>query len=296
MIVNQEALVGIGQTFSTIFAETFAGVENQAELVATKVPSTGSQVNYKWLGEIPGMREWLGDRVIANLKASDYTLVNKSFELTIGVDRDDIEDDNIGVYRPMIQQLAHSAATHPSELVYALLKLGFSEKCYDGQYFFDTDHPVGDGDNAASVSNFGGGSGTPWFLMDLSRPLKPMIWQERKKPEFVAKDNPTDDNAFMNKKFLYGVDDRKNVGFGLWQLAYGSKDTLNATNFEAALTAMGSLKNDYGKPLGVNPTHLVFPPALEGAAKDVIAKQNLANGESNKWFNTVELVKVPWLA
>ncbi|WP_319543162.1 Mu-like prophage major head subunit gpT family protein [uncultured Pseudodesulfovibrio sp.] len=296
MIVNQAALAGIYQSFSTIFAEAFAGVKSMAELVATVVPSTGAQVDYKWLGSFPGMRKWMGERVISNLSAFKYTIVNEKFEATIGVDRDDIEDDQIGVYKPMIQGLAHSAATHPDELVYALMKLGFSEKCYDGQYFFDTDHPVGSGDSVASVSNFGGGAGTPWFLLDLSRPIKPMLLQIRRKPEFVALDDPKDEQSFMRNKYLYGVDDRKAVGFGLWQLAYGSKDTLNAANFEAALTAMSSLKNDEGKPLGVRATHLFVPPTLLGAGKDVVEKQFLANGESNKWFKTVELVDVPWLA
>ena len=59
----------------------------------------------------------------------------------------------------------------------------------------------------------------------------------RKRPEFVAMDRPEDENVFMRKKFRYGVDDRKNVGFGLWQLAYGSKQTLDATNYAAARVA-----------------------------------------------------------
>lgn len=295
MIVNQAALQGIGQSFSTIFAEAFAGVESQAEQVATVVPSTGSEVNYKWLGSFPNMREWVGERAIANLKAFDFTVKNKSFESTIDVDRDDIEDDQIGVYRPMIQGLAHAAGIHPDQLLFQLLKLGFTQKCYDGQYFFDTDHPVGSGDVVTSVSNTGGGAGTAWYLLDLSRPVKPLILQIRKKPEFVAKDNPEDDNVFMRKKLRYGVDDRKNVGFGLWQMAYASKQTLDATNFEAAYIAMSSFVNDEGEPLGVMPTDLCVPPALLGKAKDLIETKTLANGQDNKWYQSVKLRVVPWL-
>ncbi len=67
------------------------------------------------------------------------------------------------------------------------------------------------------------GDSRAWFLADLSRPfLKPMILQRRKAPQFVSKTAVTDENVFMHKEFVYGVDDRKNAGFTLPQLAYGS--------------------------------------------------------------------------
>ncbi len=63
-----------------------------------------------------------------------------------------------------------------------------------------------------------GASGNPWwYLLDVTRPLKPMVYQERKKPQFVSKTDPQNsDHVFMKKECLYGVDARCNVGFGLW--------------------------------------------------------------------------------
>ncbi len=298
MIVNQANLEGIYRSFSTIFNQAFDGAASMWPLVAMQTPSTGRSVDYKWLGEFPMMREWVGDRVIKDLSGFNYTIVNKPFESTIEVDRDDIDDDQIGVYTPMLQGLGQAAKVHPDILVFSLLKAGFDTPCFDGQYFFDTDHPV----NGASVSNSGGGAGAPWFLMDLSRPIKPLVLQIRKRPEFVAQDRPTDDNVFMRKKFRYGVDDRKNVGFGLWQLAYGSKQTLDATNYAAARAAMMSYKRDVGEnaaeapPLGIMPTHLVVGPTLESAGRAIVEAQFNAAGASNVWFNTAKLVVVPWLA
>lgn len=57
------------------------------------------------------------------------------------------------------------------------------------------------------------------------RPVKPLIYQQRKKAKFVSKTNETDDNVFMSKKFIYGADSRGNAGFGFWQMAYGSDGT-----------------------------------------------------------------------
>jgi phage major head subunit gpT-like protein len=133
--------------------------------------------------------------------------------------------------------------------------------------------------------------------MDLSKPVKPMILQMRKRPEFVAMDRPDDENVFMRKKFRYGVDDRKNVGFGLWQLAFGSKDTLNATNYASARAAMMAFKKDDGvTPLGIVPTHLIYPPSLESAARTLLVNERDASGASNPWYKTAEPVLVPWLA
>ena len=61
-----------------------------------------------------------------------------------------------------------------------------------------------------------------WFLLCTKRPVKPFIFQLRRRPQLVAKDSPSDDNVFFSKEFIYGVDARYNAGYGLWQLAFGS--------------------------------------------------------------------------
>jgi len=292
MIINQASLAGIYKSFSVIFNQAFDAAPSQWPLVAMEVPSAGRSVDYKWLGAFPMMREWLSERVIKSLKAFSYEIVNKDFESTIEVDRNDILDDQIGVYTPMIQALGAAAKQHPDVLVFGLLKNGFTTPCYDGKNFFAADHPVGD----TSVSNLGSGSGTPWFLLDLSRPIKPLVLQVRTRPQFVAMDRPDDEGVFMRKKFRYGVDDRKNVGVGLWQLAYGSKEDLNSTTYSAARSAMMSFKNDEGVPLGIRPTHLVVPPTLESSARKLLEAATNDVGASNQWYHTAELLVVPWLA
>ena len=149
MIINSQNLRGIYVAFNTLFAQAFEGQKPTYEKIATVVPSTTESETYAWLGDIPGMREWIGDREIQNISGSDYTIKNKDFELTVGVDRNAVEDDKIGLYRPSIQMLGEAAAMHPDELVYALLSDGFSALCYDGKAFFAADHAVGD----KSVSN-----------------------------------------------------------------------------------------------------------------------------------------------
>lgn len=296
MIINNANLNAIRVGFKTSFQNGLKQTTSQYGRVATTVPSSSREEKFGWLGKVPNVREWLGPRAVQNLSEHDYSIANKDYELTIGVDRNDIKDDNLGVYAPLFEEMGMSVAAHPDMLVFDLLKAGFSTPCYDGQYFFDTDHPVLDEDgNVVSVANTDGGAGTPWFLMDVSRPLKPLIFQQREAFQFVSKDQPNDDNVFNNKEFVYGADGRSNVGFGFWQFAWGSKQTLDAAHYATARAALSGMKGDHGRPLGLKPNLLVVPPALESAARKILNSEFAAGGETNEWKGTAELLVVPWL-
>lgn len=300
MIINKGNLTTLFVAFKTAFAAGLGQAPSQWSNIATPVPSTTGAEEYGWLGSFPNMREWLGERVVNGMATHGYTIRNKKFELTVGVPRDKIEDDQYGIYTPMMTEMGRAAAAHPDQLVFNLLKDGPSTLCYDGQNFFDTDHPVldADGTTITSQSNWdnNGGSGTAWYLLDTSRALKPIIFQDRKKPNFVAKTSETDENVFDRGEYVYGVDSRCNVGFGFWQLAYGSRKALDETNLIAAYTAMCERKGDHGRPLGIKPTKLVVPPSLEFAARKLVNATTLANGADNVLKGLVEVEVSPWLA
>jgi phage major head subunit gpT-like protein len=297
MLVNAENLNALRAGYKTTFQGGLGMASTMHTQVATVVPASTKTQKYGWLGKFPSVREWIGPRVVHSLEQHDYSITEKPWELTVAVDRDDIETDNLGIYTPMFTEMGQSTGAKWDELVYGLLKLGFSTECYDGQYFFDTDHPVLDeAGNPQSVSNTGGGSGTPWFLLCTNKALKPIILQKRKDFEFVAKDRLTDDTVFNNKEFQYGADARGNVGFGFWQQAYGSKQTLNAGAYATARAALSGMKGDHGRPLGLMPNLLVVPPSLESAARKILNSEYAAGGETNEWKGTAELLVCPWLA
>ena len=266
--------------------------------IAEVIPSGSDEEVYGWLGKIPGMKRWEGERVVERLRLHDYKLANEDFEDTIQVDRNRIEDDRYGVYGPLFRRLGAAVAAHPDEMVWPKLKAGFSETCYDGQYFFDTDHPVLDADGGeTSVSNDGGGSGTAWFLAQLGGVMKPMIFQRRKSADnIVRKDRDEDDNVFFERQLIYGAHCRDVTGFGEWQCIWGSKQTLNAANYNAGREALIGMKGDYGRPLGVMPDTLIVPPALEQEAREIVINERAADGATNTWRGTAELLVVPWLA
>ncbi|KVE36199.1 Mu-like prophage major head subunit gpT family protein [Burkholderia sp. BDU5] len=297
MEINRANLRVLFTGYNTVFQQAFDGAPSDWNRVAMPVPSTTSQEVYPWLGQTTRFREWIGDRVIQNLTTHDFAIKNKTFENTVGVDREAIADDTYGVYKPVIAQMGLDAKQHPDELVFNLLKQGTTKTCYDGQYFFDTDHPVlQENGTVGSVSNFKAGAGPTWYLLDMTRVVKPIILQQRKPYTFVPMDQETDEVVFSAKTYRYGVDARCNVGFALWQLAYASQEPLNEDSYQAAREAMTGMKGDNGRPLGIRPSLLVVPPMYEGVGRKILHADSNNYGATNIWKGSAELLATPWLA
>lgn len=305
LIVNRESLAALFTSLKTTFNNAFAAAPSTWQKIAMKVPSTTGQTDYAWLSKFPKMRRWIGEKNVKSLEAAKYTVTNEDWEATVEVDRNDIDDDNLGIYGPQAQMAGESAKQMPDEIVYEVVNGGFTTKCYDGQYFFDTDHPVRQVDGSiASVSNrgtkalsvatqaaamasFGAArtamrkfkddegrplnitpnillvppaledvatllmttdrledgkpnpykgtaevvvdgrlsSDTAWFLLDTTKPIRPVIYQERKAPVFVQQTDPQADDVFNRRKYKFGAEARAAGGYGFWQLAYGSDGT-----------------------------------------------------------------------
>lgn len=300
MQITPAALRALNTQFSGLFQRGYAAAGPMYQQLATMVPSTTKSNTYGWMERIPRLREWIGERLVNNLAAHAYSIENKRFEDTLEVDRDDFEDDNLGVYAPLAEMLGQAAATYPDDVLISLLQNGESNACFDGQNFFDTDHPINKFDDASGVqSNYwasglaltqpnfftmrqqfqswkgadgrslkarlthlvvppaledeartileaemiaaaagqGGavsnisrnlaqlivwdelsGDDTTWYGLDLSKPIKPFVWQDRRRPRFQQKMDDNDDNVFYRNKYVWGVDARGNGGYSLWFL------------------------------------------------------------------------------
>ncbi len=298
MQLDNQTLVSLRTGFQTLYQQGFdaAVARSQYERIATYVPSNDLRETYGWLKDDAKMREWLGPRMVKSLSENAYWVPNRSFEYTIGVSSKAIQFDKIGTYAPRFSMMGNAAARWPNELVFGALLAGFNSPCHDGQNFFDTDHPVGDGKGGMSTyANTDGGAGPAWFLMDVSKPIMPLVFQEAIKPRFVAKDKVTDSNVFSLDEFQYGVDAFGNGGYGLPQLCWGSRQPLTPESYAAARAAMGSFRNDAGTPLGITPNLLIVPPALESAGRKIVLSENTAQGATNEWEGTAEFMLCPWI-
>ena len=282
-VLNSETLKAISVVFKDEFNKTFKEYKTNYDQVATVVNAKAISVNYAWLGDVPTMREWVGDRVIKTLKDYEYVIKKKRYEATIGIDRDHILFDTLGVVKPRIQSMAAAAKTHYDELTFGLLESNGT--CYDSSAFFGA-HTIEDKDynnlydlelnqtnflkvraDMMSIKSEAGrnlgvkpnllvvppqleskaiellkadlvdsstnitknmaeilvapqlSDENSWYLLDTSKPIKPLILQINKKITFTAMDRPDDESVFMRAEFRYGVDGEHNAGYGLWQLA-----------------------------------------------------------------------------
>ena len=99
--------------------------------------------SYKWLGMPPALREWLGGRNAKGFTTNGIDIANKHFESTIEIALRDLRLDKSGQVRARMSELAERGGTHFASLLSTLIVNGASTVCYDGQYFFDTDHSEG---------------------------------------------------------------------------------------------------------------------------------------------------------
>ena len=306
MLLNKTNIMAVFTVLMTVFNKAFDAAPSIWEKTSMKVTiGVGSVMDFAWLARCPKMRKWIVDKVYRKLKTHTYSVVIDDWEATVVVDRNDIEDDNIGIYKPMAQDAGFSAKQLPDEIDADLKNNAFTGKCYDKQNFYDVDHAVTDAEgDVNSVSNKGTlalsaatlalakasygaartaimsftddegrplglipetlevppaleatakilvespkleddkpnpyygtakvvlntrlTSTTAWFLHVTSRPLKPFVIVERKKPVFVSQTDMSSDAVFDRKQYKFGAEARMAGGYGLWQLSYGSLGT-----------------------------------------------------------------------
>ncbi|HEZ1605383.1 TPA: Mu-like prophage major head subunit gpT family protein [Neisseria meningitidis] len=282
-------LTAITAAFRKEFQTGLESVKPDYTAVAMTIPSNTATNTYAWLGKFPQMREWVGSRQIEKMNKQAMSLDNKKFEATVGVARTDIEDDQVGMYRPMMAAMGESAAALPDTLVWGLLKKGKTTVGYDGQYFFDTDHPVyeksdGTGQNTphSNLTTGTDNDAPTFYVVDDTKTLKPLIFQNRTDPEFETKFDPSkSDRVFMEDEYLYGSRRRCNAGFGLWQLMHMAEKTeLTRENLAAIIVKMQKIKADGGYVLNVKPSLLVVPPDLEDKARELLEADKI-NGTTN---------------
>jgi len=268
------------------------------EPIITRINSAAASEQYGWLGSVPQMREWIGEKTAKFVNDYDYTIVNKKFESTIAVDEDEIDDDQIGAIMPRVRMLSDRARKWPNIMCSDLVINGTTNLAYDGSAYF-ADRAVNDnllagsgvteaniltdlataraamlkfvddfgelveveGDtivcpaelevifqrivesqtyvtatNEGVVNKWAGTVKTiivdarltdanDWYLFAANQPLKPLIYQNRKAPQFVAMDSRDSEHRFFNGKLFYSAEMRGNAGYGFPQFGVKTVNT-----------------------------------------------------------------------
>ena len=191
-----------------------------------QIPSTARIENYDWMTPTPGLGRYTGHRRLGKLSNVKYRVENLEWDSAFEVLLRDIQDDQTGGYLLKPKELAMKAKLWPGRLAVQTLNQGMNNACFDGTNFFATTHAIGG--FGAAPSQFASGGGNKFVattagadgvahrivVMICDHPLKPLLYQNRKEPEFMTdSDSPS---SRFSKKIRYWLDMESAVAYGFW--------------------------------------------------------------------------------
>lgn len=308
MTVTTAAVAAATTGFSVIFRDAYARIAGNSgfQQWADEITLSDKTTTFPIKGKTSRFREWNGSRIAREYQVYGYTLTAKKWEDTLKVAAEDIEDDRLGLYNSNFTDFGEAAGYLPYDQVVAALIAGTSQLCYDGQYFFDTDHPKDPFNSGAGTQvnlttssatltaanlhtqitamtqltdEFGnllrikpthimvpqnlektcdeiigeptilvydataqssyaaapgnamrgklqkivlpeldGSDTTAWYLLDLSKPVKPLFWGWKVRPQ-LQPPSMNEEHTFNKDEFVWGARARGAAGYCLWQLA-----------------------------------------------------------------------------
>ena len=149
MNITASNLDAIFKAFQTKFTEAQKTAQARAtpndllpEDIAVSFIGGGSATQHSWLEQLHGIHEWIGERVLNNAKLGKLTVVNRDFENTVKVSRNEIEDDQYGVYSPLIGMMGADAENLWKKL--AIEAIVGNGEWADGNPFFCSGRTLGE--------------------------------------------------------------------------------------------------------------------------------------------------------
>ena len=137
---------GLRREFFDHYSQWTLKTPNLWQKLCTTIASDGNSETYKWLGSHPMPRSWGTGRVERGMNVGSFTVTNDEYELTLSVDRKELEDDQTGQIKLKVASMAASVARHNDYLLSQLIENGGTAGylSYDGQVFFSAAHTEGD--------------------------------------------------------------------------------------------------------------------------------------------------------
>lgn len=153
-VLSREKFNGVFDTIRAEWDRLKTAIKATYTDWAMVIPSTTKTETWEWADLLVQIREWIGERVLGHIRGQEWTVKNRKYEGSFSLEVDDINDDKLGMLLPKTQELYNGALFHPEKLLEEIALAGFSTACYDGQLFFDADHPALTEDGT-TVANLG---------------------------------------------------------------------------------------------------------------------------------------------
>ncbi len=206
------------QAMNAAFVNAYEAVPEQAPIddAITEVPSKGKVENYPWMYPPPILHAWQGYRQYAKLGNTNYRVPNVTYTGEFEVQKEDVDDDQVGGFKLQAAALAESAKEFRRIQLLQTLALGQTTSCFDGSNLFATSHTVGTGNNIVSGTAAGSDGVTHAMvcLVHKSKMVKPLLWQLREGPDF--KTNMGSIQAEELRAYKWWADLRGAAAFGFW--------------------------------------------------------------------------------
>lgn len=122
------------------FWSNFFGYSDPHEGAVWRRPSTQKTDTFPRLGAAPFPQEWGSDKNPKDVNEYSYSITNKPFEATVGINKELIQFEQWDEIGNLVGNLGMKARAHPIKLLSDALNNGHATAGDDGQFFFDTDH------------------------------------------------------------------------------------------------------------------------------------------------------------
>lgn len=262
-------------------------------IIADDRPTDTSIIERAGLLTMPTIQEWVSSKTIKTLGAIDYTIALKKWEATWGICKHDILSDTNGLFNNQARMSANRAGQFVEQRVFEALPAGATELGYDGVPFFAATHPNSDGTTQSNIDT--AGSNDPWYLFDLSQGVKPLTWNWHSSfpmtgLETMIISDLDGEHTKLTGEILMGIEGYAIESYNLWQLGFQSDQALDATNFDAAYSAMLNFTDNEGVNYGIRPTHIVVGSGNRDAALQLFDASLIGGGNTNTNRGIVEIL------
>ena len=225
-IIDRQKLEAAYITFSTLFDMQLTKTPTIFQDIATVIPVASTVTQFKWLGDVPKMTEWIGQRAINKLQAETHQISTKDWANGIEVGRDELADDSLGLVEPRITALAQEGMWKMEDLVMDFFNDGIAGTlglAYDGQPLYDDAHTAS------------GSGGTPQdnLMSSTSQALATASYQEAWEKIMGFVDTKGESLRIIPDTLLVGVGNRT-----VARTILNSEIISNSTNIEKGTTRL----------------------------------------------------------
>ncbi|MEM0952265.1 MAG: Mu-like prophage major head subunit gpT family protein [Cyanobacteria bacterium P01_H01_bin.74] len=129
------------------FLRIFDEISNKSFLneLAMYIDSNSEAEDLGWLGSLPVLTPWDGERTFSQMNEYTWRIYNEQFQAGLQIKKLTIDRDKLNAFLPKVAMFGERAAQNPMKLAGQLLLNSETQACYDGVSFFSPQHPIAPG-------------------------------------------------------------------------------------------------------------------------------------------------------